>query len=38
VSYDVDLDFADTFAISDFATPSSAGGSRFDLDLPLVDV
>lgn len=37
-SFDVDLDFAESFKISDLATPSSAGGTRFDVLLPMVDV
>jgi hypothetical protein len=37
-SLDVDIDFEETFRISDLANASSAGGSRFDVELPLVDV
>lgn len=37
-STDVDLDYAEAFKISDVATASSAGGTRFDVVLPFVDV
>ncbi len=34
----VDLDYAEAFKISDVATASSAGGTRFDVVLPFVDL
>ena len=37
-AYDVDPDLADTFRLSDIATPSSAGGTRFDIAIDFVDV